>query len=325
MKKSLNAIALALTVSLLPLSAYALDITPDATRDLADPSYLPTQGKVQGKTSYQYGKSKWDVRDANDAFVLAADQKTNNITQNVAYGITDTVSVSVSDSYGTSTVGRGATSERKANGFENPTIGATWRVIDQKTNPVSVDLLASYSPDVFNAKGATETQDGTVARGGYVVGGGTAVSYRTRAFTIYGAGGAVYRGDTETENQTTGVKTKLNDSNWNYLLSLQTQTRLTSLVSLDAGVSHVFRDKANTSFRNGAGTLVSRHVKAGDITALNVGLNYTVIKNRLVAGLTYEHDIIDDSVTSYANPANNITRTDDTANIYGAKLTYLLN
>ena len=34
-------------------------------------------------------------------------------------------------------------------GADDPDCGATWRGVDQRTAPVSVDLTGSYAPDIF--------------------------------------------------------------------------------------------------------------------------------------------------------------------------------
>ena len=61
----------------------------------------------------------------------------------------------------------------------------------------------------------------------------------------------------------------------------------------------------------------------GDVTNLNAALNFNVIPNRLVVGVTYQYQLYSDGVTQFTNPLNNTSTSNENENIFGVKLQYV--
>jgi len=329
----ISLVAFCAALAVVPFQAYALDFTPDPSRVLTDPAYLPLRGQVGGVTGYTYTNTKGHSYDSAGVQSNSSTVKANNESQTVFYGITDAVSVSVSDAYAQRTretdpvSGVGITTA-KSNGFTNPAISGTVRVLDQKTNPVSLDVFGSYSPDAIDLKQATPTNDGTVSSGDYIASAGGALSYKMHDFTIYGSGSAVYSGDQTVTNQTTGLTTKYGSSaHWDYVASLQTQTRFTNRFSVNAGVAETFKGNINDSYINGAGTFVQHTASPSDITTVNASLNYALLPNKLIASAVYAHDFYNgNSENTYAiTPASNTTNRNQSSDRVGARLSYVFN
>ncbi len=310
---------------LLPFQVNALDLTPDASRVISDPAYLPLQGQIYGTTAYTYGEITSDAD--NNLGVKTGSPKTRNslTTQSFAYGVTDDFTIRVTDSYEFSKTDTNPTSGanvlKESDGFTDPTVGATWRALDQKQYPVSFDIIGSYTPDVFNAKSATADNNGTVARGGQEATGGVAISYKTKDFTIYGEGTATYLGSRDSLNESNDVTTNTNSS-WQYAANLQTQTRLTDWFSVNLGVTETY---SNNYDATNSGTLVTFTHESGDITSLNGALNFQLIPDRLVAGLTYAHDFYGNSSNNYALSTSDTSTRNQNQDIYGVRLQYVLN
>ncbi len=327
-RSGISRYAFAFVLAVLPLQASALDLTPDASRIISDPAYLPLQGQIYGSSQYSYSRTTSNTNNYLGAPKSSNTTTTNGLNQVIAYGVTDDFTLRMSDSYdwrtSDSNPTSGAGTQSSSNGFSDPAFGATWRVIDQKTYPISWDLIGSYAPDLINAKSASPTQDGTIARGGATATAGTALSYETKDFTVYGEGSATYLGSRDTLNQTSGITTNY-DSSWQYALALNTQTRLTDLVSVNAGVTETFNNSADASFISG-GSLTSFTSEPGDVTELNAALNFQVIPDRLVASVVYAHYFYDNSSNNYAAlPHSDTTVRDESEDSVTANLRYILN
>jgi hypothetical protein len=87
--RGLTRIAFGLALVLLPIGAQALDLTPDASRVVSDPAYLPLGGQLFGSTEYSNGNTS-----SNTDNYLAAPKSSNNTLSNTVnqafeYGITN--------------------------------------------------------------------------------------------------------------------------------------------------------------------------------------------------------------------------------------------
>lgn len=309
----------------LPLQVYAqaLDLTPYPQRVLSDPNFLPLAGQFYGTTAYSHGwvsgNSDNYLGDQTSSFHV----NTNTLEQLLAFGITDDLMVDASiqyapENYRETDYASGQSTTIDSSGFNDPTFGATWRVLDQAAAPVNFDLLGSYTPDWIDAHTATAVEDGTVARGGQSGTLGAALGYETRSFGIRGGFTANFLGDSSVYNLANGdiVDT---DAHTDYAVSLATQTRLTDLFSVNAGIDHTFA--SNTSGLNISNGL-QHWSEPGDETALNLALNYDFVPNAFVISATYAHDFYDDARTYYANPTFDNETRDRGGDLLGVKLYY---
>lgn len=305
--------------------APALDFTPDASRVLSDPAYLPLEGKWYGQTAYSYGRTSADVDNylgaPNRSFVTTS----NALSQVLVFGVTDDLSLRISESYAqnntTNNFATGTSASSNALGFSDPILGATWRVLDQRQHAVSWDLIGSYMPDMIQAIGAAPTQDGTVARGGQVATLGTAVSYKTKDFTLYLDAAAAYLGKRailNANNTTTNYQ-----ANRQYSLGVNTQTRLCERSALNFGVSRTFNNSVNATNDTTLATFTSR---PGNVSTVSAALLYHITPNRLVAALAYSHDIYSTSSVTYPTlPASSTTTRNQKGNAVGVRLQYVFD
>lgn len=320
-----------LSVSVCAVSAQAapLDFTPAASRIITDPAYLPTKGKVYGATGYNYGFTRLKSFNTSTGLQTNSSKITSQAyKQELAYGLTDMVTLRADVSYmpqnkvSTHTV-TGITSIRNSDGFTNPNFGVTWRVLEQqKSAPVSVDLLADYAPDLIDSERANSNFNaGTVARGGDLANLGTQVSYQMRSLTLAGLGGVNYSGEREFSVRNS-ANTYDADSYWIFYVGADTQTRFNDRLSLDLGARYNLPTESDT-VNNVSGQVAHRN--PGDYATFNVGMNYHLIPNRLAASLTYEYTVVGDNKNTYVNPALNSRVETTNSSVFGAKLQYTFN
>ncbi|HEY2445620.1 MAG TPA: hypothetical protein VGI20_07785 [Rhizomicrobium sp.] len=309
----------------LPLQAHAqsLDLTPDSSRILSDPNYLPLAGQIDGSTAYTHGwMNGTGVNSAGDA-ISSFHINTNIIGQSLGYGITDDLSVNgsvqyVPRDYREVNNANGQSASLDSSGFSDPTFGLTWRALDQRAWPVNLDLFGSYTPDWIGAETASAVQDGTVARGGQSGAVGAAVGYETRSFSIRGAFTEDFFGTSNRINLANGNLLDAAGYN-NSEISLNTQTRFTDLFSVNAGVQHTFAANENAvDVTNG----VAHTSESGDLTALHLALNYQFVPNAFVVSATYDYEAYGNGRTLFADSALDTGTRNRNANIIGVKLQY---
>ena len=307
----------------IPLTANAIDLTPDASRVISDPLFLPLKGQVYGNTNSQYTDTTSDVYSSNGNKTLSRTIKSSTINQEVGYGITDDFSVRVSDAYSPSdktenSLVSGTTTSRSRSGLNDPTFGATWRVLDQRQFPITWDIIASYSPDWVESKAATATQEGTEARGGQLAEAQTGFGYKTKDFTIAGGVGAIYHGKRDVYDPSNSGIFRT-DAWWGYAAQINTQTRFTDRISLNLGATETLNSSADGVTSAGLATTS----KPGDVTNLHTRLNFTLVPNKLVANLSYQYVITTDSKFQYPNNASFDTiNKNQNSNIFGGGLEY---
>jgi len=314
----------AAVLAFVPAAAFAqaIDLTPYSGRILSDPEYLPLAGQVDGTSAYSHGWVNGNATNgAGGQSTFHVD--TNTLDQFLAYGVTDDLSVHASiqyapQNYRETDFGGGARTYSESSGFSDPTFGATWRALDQNAFPANFDIFGSYTPDWIDAHTATAVQDGSVARGGDSGIVGAALGIVTNSFSIRGAFDANFLGQSSVLNLGNG-DTLQTASHTNFDLSLQTQTRLTDLFSVNAGLNHTFASNANVA---NVTTGAPRHSEPGDVTALQLALNYNFVPDAFVISGTYEHDFYGNSSTLYPDPLFNTGTQDKNGNILGVKLTY---
>lgn len=308
-------------------NAQTFDLTPDPERILSDPAFLPMGGQFEGVTSYDFRDGRGTSFDATGTEQFKLHQWSQQFTQNVQYGILDDLTIGGSVEYDPFSEAKhdlvaGGETVRKSTGWADPSFNVTWRALDQAVQPVNLDLFASYSPDLIDARAATNQDGGTIARGGQAGTVGVALSHVTRSFTIYGSFAADLFGRQKIDNPQTAAFNSIG-SRTGYTLALNTQTRFNDLLSLNAGVSRIWNDNAEVT--NSAAALTHLN-EPGDVTDVHASLNYHIVPNRVVASLTYAHDFADDNhnVFPALSSLNDNSLQNREANVYGAKLYYAL-
>jgi hypothetical protein len=220
----------------------------------------------------------------------------------LAYGITDRLSVGASGSYATGDTDFGYASgavkstSGSNSGFE---IGATYRVLDQKNSPVSLDINA------------------VLRTGGSPLGATVAVGHQGTKFTIKGLVGANQFNGGNYTAQPEEVPAWL-DASRRYFVAVQTQTRLTDSFSVNLSISYSMPEGSVAAIRNGT----SYTAKFPDAVGAGLALNYHFIANKLVGKVGYDFTTVGNTHDQFANPALNRTYDNQNASSFFAGLLY---
>lgn len=314
-----------LVIFVLASQASALDFTPDPSRVLSDLAYLPKQDQFTSTTNYSYTKTTADIYDYLGTLKNSFTTASSLLSQTYADGITDDLTLRITATYGknntTNNLATGTSTTSVAYGLDDPVLEMVWRVLDQNDHALNWDLIASYAPDLVPAIAASATQVGSVARGGQAMTMETAFSYKTVDFTAYIDGGATYLSRKDVSDNINTITTY--NSNWQYFLSLNTQTRLNGALAINAGMTETFHN--NVRGTNDT-SQIAFDDKAGNLTTFNAALIYNITPNKLVTTLSYNHEIFSNSSIDYlTQPLLNTTTKTKSANAIGARLQYLFD
>lgn len=307
------------------LQAQALDFTPDPSRILSDLAYLPKQDQFVSTTSYSFTRTAGDVYDYQGAPKNSFITTSNLLSQTYANGINDDLTLRITAAYGnnstTSHLATGTSTTTHAYGMDDPVLEMVWRVLDQSGHMMNWDLIGSYAPDMVQAIEATATQVGSVARGGQATTLGTALSYKTRDFTIYINGSATYLSRRDISDNANKLTTY--NSNWQYSVGLNTQTRFNEVFAINVGLTetlhnnvHGTNDVTGDAFNDNSGNLAT----------FNTAFVYNITPNKLVTTLIYNHAIYSNSSSdNTTNPSLSTTTKGKNANSIGARLQYMFD
>lgn len=327
--RSLPQIAGVIALALLPLGARGFDLAPDASRVLSDPSYLPLGGRLYAGTQFTFNQLTSNTANYLGAPLSSLATTTTTLNQLFEFGLTDDFSLRADGTYQvqgvTNDSASGASTVTTSTGLSDPTFTAIWRFLDEKDHPFNWDLIGAYAPNLISAQSATTDEFGSVARGGAVASMGTALSYKTKDFTVYGLFLSTYFDSRASLNQANGITTNY-QSSWEYTCQVTTQTRLGAGFSLNAGVSQTYVDNADASFTNAAGKLFQFTTQPGDLTLLVASLNYEVTPGGFVASLLYSHDFYGAGGNDFTtNPKSDTTTSGKQTDIWGAMARYVFN
>jgi hypothetical protein len=322
---------LVVSVAVLPIPAYAqawgpFGMVPDASRILTDPNYLPLQGELWGYTDYSHTYTVGTNYNYLNEPVTRFHLGTDDIEQHFGYGITDDLEVDATAHYQPDTIRKettlatGTTTDLASNGFSDPTFGATWRALDQRVFPVTLDVFANYTPDIVGATNAAPGDHGSIASGGQSGVIGAALAEETRDFTIRGAFDANIAGPRTAENLYTGDLERQAEHT-DYALTLGTQTRFTDQLSLNVGGAYDLND--NARFTNRA-TGISYMNHPGNDASVNVALNYHFVPNTVVGSVMYQYDSIANGSSNYGVPVMDSSVRGRSSNLLGVRLSYAM-
>jgi len=303
--------------------AFAQDMASDSTRIISDPLYLTLQGELYGASGWQYGSLNRDNYDNTGAFASKTHVTTNAFDQTFLYGITDDFALHLDWGYdtrdaSTHPVGGGDTT-RDSSGWTDPEFGLIYRLMDQRADPLTLDLRADYSPDAFSGKSAVADNIGTTARGGQMADFGATLGHEGPMFTIAAKFDAIWLDTAKIINQNND-DVSLTSATWNYRIGLDTQTRLNDLFSINAGVGHTFTNNGQVyNETTGLGHITD----GGDVTDLNAALNYQVLADTLVASLQYQHNFYQNTRDLFpTSPTNNSSVRNKDEDLVGVTMRY---
>lgn len=296
---------------------------PISDRIISDPLFLPLKSQLYGTTSYAYNMSSSD--NFNHAGMkTAAHTDANTFAQTLLYGITDQLTLRLTDSYEFNKAFKalsstGAATTNSNEGFINPTIGTTYRLLDQSNSPADMDISLNIAPDAFRAKEAGSGKDGTVASGNQPITFTTSIGREMKIFTIDGSFSTIYAGNRYYEALTNNDN-YYEQEYFNYNFAINTQTRFTDRLSLNLGAGYTIADKAYVTNLSTGTKYTATLANTLDFTA---AINYHFIPNKLVGGLTYTFDDFSNGKSTYATASSDTETKNHYANIFGARVQYL--
>lgn len=324
---ALGALFSAALLAALPASAGASQAQGmdgvDSLRFLSDPAYLPEQGQLYGTTLLDFGLTTADVAGYFGAMKFSYSTTSLAETQTLAYGLLDDLTVRVEDSYESADkVEDNALLNQSSYinaGPLEPTLGATWRSLDCRLRPMNWDWTASFSPDCFPSHASSSTKIGSEARGGADWSLGSALSRVTRDYTLSFYALATEDLSSSTLN-TNGTTTTYGDG-WQYQFELNSQLRLSSLVSVNVGLTEIL----NTNEASQVSPNIDFTNAPADLFVVNAALNVHILPKRLVASGIYVLDLFGSSSQTY--PVKNTLNTstgDEVQNHFEARLDWVL-
>jgi hypothetical protein len=269
-----------------PFSAHAFDLSPDTTRYLGDPAFLPLTGQVFGSTGYQY-------RELSTDFVPSGAHSSTGASvfaEQLGYGISDRFSINLDTGHAdihtkyTYTSPRSYTTDYYDHGFVDPSFGATWRAIEQEDAPVSVDLVGAYSPSLFAARVATPSMGGTVATGGPSEGLTLDVSREMRSLTVQAYAVTTFY-DLAQQKMLSDDSSRKVGPYWVYGFGLRGQGRLTDRIYLNAGAG--YSGQTPNRLSDPVENLAQKYFYGSTVNAY-VAPGYHLIPNRLVLSAEYD-------------------------------------
>lgn len=270
-----------LALTLLPTMAVAAGAPASngGTRNLSDPTYLPAKGEMDGETTLSYSQQTYDNYDSSDASTQSYTTDSFGALQSFSYGITNRIAVSLEDGYqNQSTKISSQSGNYNASGLDNPELSIRGRLIPQSNkSSVFVDLTASYSPDLFDAKQPTSSQSGTVASGNQSAGMGLIVGRRMTNWSTQLGLGAVYNGESK-QKVADGSDSWTDSSFWIFATSWDNQLRFSSSrFFLNGGLGLALPQDNSRTFADGS----HREISNGMVASAYLAPGYQLIPNRL--------------------------------------------
>jgi outer membrane protein OmpA-like peptidoglycan-associated protein len=311
--------------------AKALDWQVDTARNLGAPGYLPYAGEIEGSFTYTYSASTYDFRNNFAPFPSDYDRSENNFLPQLTYGITDDIAVFATLGFGNSrnfehdtynrlvitptkpqtgpggipfqppplfsVVPTPTTGSYHALGANDPSFGATWRVIDQRTAPISLDISGSYAPDIFHAQVSQQDRNGSFASGGQSGSIEAAITHDSRFLTLraYGTFGYDARRNLSTGYGTQDLRSAPHAV---YSAGLQSEARLLPYLAVNAGIGASQAMRFDQPILGTFGQTPVTIKPSGTISPY-AGLVLPFIPQRLVGEFLYQHDFVNDETHDY--------------------------
>lgn len=253
-----------------PCAAWTIDVTPDTTQYLSDPSFIPKQWQIFSETTYSRTDVDEDFRTSAGTIQSHYSATGNHYAEALAFGITDRLSVHASGEYFSRNTTNAYTNGPTINGsnsqFENPSFGVTYRAITQPSNPVSVDIHLDYAPPAVNSA----PQSGSVSFD---------VNREMKSFTVQAAASVSYNAS---------YQSPINGSvegYWTYSTALRGQYRIVDRVSINSGL--VYYGQSDTTYGGYTGSF-------GPTISPYVTLNVDIWPSHANLAFEYDHYFLGD-------------------------------
>lgn len=278
----------------MPVPVLAFNWSPDTTRYLSDPSFIPKKKQLESQSVYSYSRETTDGINTSGVKSAEGSGTTNAVAEELRYGVTDRLTVGLSGSWsatnGKYKYSNGYEETVQSYGLTNPEASLSYRLIEQGKNPVSVDSRIFYTR---NFRRDTFQREG----------GSFAVSREMVSLTLRGEAGLThndsYNGDA------------VIDANWLYFGRVESQLRFSKRWALNSGIT--FSQATSQSYQT------NDHVtdySYGVNIEPHVGVEYHLKENRAVLGLNYAHGFIGDESQSGYNNGTWANRSMDTVSLH---------
>ena len=270
---------------------------------LGSVNYITNQGEIVSYSSFGGTGSNSDH--FNDLGSQTSKSKSSSLSwgETLGYGVTNDLEIIFKDSYSsnssTAYASSGTNTSYNSSGFADPTFSILWRALNQgPAYPVSLDLTASYAPDILDAKAASSVADGTIARGGSEFTGTAAVSHVSGPDIFYLAVSAINSAERDILVQpAVGPYNQSASAFWQYTINAAYQHYFDEKLSVIGGVQY-FSSDTYTAINLGGNNL-SYNKTDGAQWRPYVTVNYAFVPNKIVGSLNYTHSF-DANNSSYA-------------------------
>jgi hypothetical protein len=312
----LRTLALCLVLCATAAPAFGADWYGEDAPILFSPGYLPRRGEIFTEFSYSYNANDYSTQytgmfsEQHNSW----DQSSNNFQPRISYGVTDNIDITANfewsntrdletyedldvrhhNSGGTSQAQyvyyRGAENFR-AVGADDPAFSITWRPIEQRFAPVNVEIIAGYTPDIFQARSSNDANTGSEASGGQVGSLQVSISRKFDRFTILGYGNFSYDGRRDIV-QDGGYAVNRTGAHPVYGIGLQSLFRVVPWLALDAGISGTqsVRYDGVTITPSSQGDIRDANTNNPNATVSTyVGIVFPILPDRLDAEIRYQH------------------------------------
>jgi len=162
---------------LLPIGAFALDRTPDNTRNIKDLMYQPLKGTFfwmsgigVGNDEIEYTYLGTKLADIEREYTAINNTVGYSFTDNFLFGVklSYVLDDKTSTKYGAASILDGTTITTKNEGRTDPTLGFSYRAFSQKERNLNADVTFSFTPKTGDSETGSADKKGNEFNGGHV-------------------------------------------------------------------------------------------------------------------------------------------------------------
>ncbi|MDD0853641.1 hypothetical protein HBN50_11050 [Halobacteriovorax sp. GB3] len=226
---------------------YALDMTPNNTREIHDLMYLPESGTVFTEITFTSTHSDSDIEYVNQNLTSESKkmletelQIGSSINDRFAWAIEVpyTLKEESETEYGPASTQNGQKEIIENQGLQDINLKLKYRLKEQSTDKVNLDISLNVSPKTGDSEKGSTTKDGNAYRGGTDFGIGLEVGKKFKDFSLVGNVSFEHNGESESKLLSDESTTKVDSYN-TLVLGVTAQLMPTENLFLNAGVGIV--------------------------------------------------------------------------------------
>ncbi|MHA1538916.1 MAG: hypothetical protein ACTSXQ_00385 [Alphaproteobacteria bacterium] len=266
--------------------------------NMADPFYKTGEGKFTSQTTYATMDQEYEYYSISGGTTTQIDYESNYLKEELEYGLSDKLRLTLEMEYHPSEETTVGGTKGTDDGLTNPRVGAIYRVNEGK---FITDLIATFSPDLFDAEDGTTGRDGTVAEGSDELSVSAKFGQVFDKVTWAVEGGLSLYTDEEVKDLSDDSTDKT-DSLVDIDLAVEAQYRFNNKLSLNGIIAHTFYAERKYTNTTTAGVETKDSVEASEGTSVDVAVNYEVDPQVLLSayagyGVVTDRDNMDSSGT----------------------------